>query len=241
MKKLIYILIAGVMLACWSGCSQSGNDDEPQPEVQPGHKGASTFDYTHPEYVDGKSLTVDSARQLGLYCLEAPSDGYMRPAFEQDTIYLHMTPGDSLSLTPFMPTEITMVYRWDGEKLYIHSKTRPDKPFIGGPLWFYWPQKFEWSGIEIDNSNMQNISLKCLSNNPGEPVCIYVERLSNAYIPYLLSDANILVIYNDEEALKKTDDMIARITELQRAFNDDLAGSSDGHFDEILSTWGVVD
>lgn len=72
-------------------------------------------------------------------------------------------------------------------------------------------------------------------------MCIYVERLSNAYIPYLLSDANILVIYNDEEALKKTDDMIARITELQRAFNDDLAGSSDGHFDEILSTWGVVD
>lgn len=72
-------------------------------------------------------------------------------------------------------------------------------------------------------------------------MCIYVERHSHAYIPYLLSDANIIVIYNDDEGLEKTDEMIARINELHRAFNYDLAGASDGHFNEILSTWGVVD
>lgn len=234
MKRLLFLILTALLTACLIGCSNSKDKDEPLP----GSKTSEVFDYSHPEYIDGKNLPIDSARMMGLYCLEVPSEEFFGTTLEQDTICLEMAGEDTVRMMTSLPTEISMIYCWDGDKLYIHS-FGGERPTVYGDFWFYWPQKFDKYGLSVDYSDMQSITLTC-NETPTDPICIYVERFSNAYIPFVTSKPNIIIVRGKETDDKRIKEMLEHICILQHTFGMYLAGE-DNDYPRLFDTWAVVD
>lgn len=238
MKRFISLMAAGILLACCGSCTEAGNEDEPVTDPEP--KSELTVDYSHPEYLDNIRLTIDSARAIGLFCIPAPSDEFFKPAFDNDTTVLKLSEGETVTLRPIQPTQFYAVYRWDGDKLYIHTMASKGKPALFGDFWFFWPQKFEWAGIDFENCDMSDIIIRSKDDTAAGPICIIFQRYTNVYYPWLTSDPSVFVISRSDEHGEMIEDLLDRVCEFEHAFGMSLAGGGI-EYNRIINSWAVLD